>query len=575
MTIAMRRALLAVTGFFVCVLCNAADKEPDLPLTGKTETLSFTVTEGSWLSIDVSPDGEQLLFDLLGDLYRLPIDGGTAERITDGQGFDSQPQISPDGEWIAFISDRNGSDNLWVARFDGTMPRMLSDEKQFGLISPNWTPDSKTIVVTRTAKKTELTLYHIDGGSGVTLSGPDAETKFWGVGAAISPDGRHVYVAQDVDSNGPVDGFPAAQISRYDLRTGHIDQLTRNEGGGLRPVLSPDGNQLVYATREETQTGLRIRDLDSGADRWLIFPVQRDGQENFRPPSRDVLPGYAFTRDGGAVVFNADGKIWRVDVASGQRTEIPFSADIDLDIGPDLASPYRVEQGPLTATLIHDPQPSPDGAQIVASVLTKLYVTDTDGSSPERLTDTDAWEYKPVWSPDGRWIAYVTWSLEDGGHIWRMRANGRGDPQRLSEHAAFYTDLTYSPDGERLYTMRGNEFMRHQTFSEFTGLGIPLELVSLPADGGEQTTILPARGRAQSAFRRGSRPTLSVRREGPLLGRSHRQRPTGGTDRDRTLRQSPQRRPAARGDGDDQSERATCAGAGRQAGLDRDRRQDR
>ena len=78
------------------------DKEPDLPLEGKTETLSFTTTEGSWMSLDVAPDGESLVFDLLGDLYRLPLAGGTAVRITSGLGFDSQPRISPDGRWIAF-----------------------------------------------------------------------------------------------------------------------------------------------------------------------------------------------------------------------------------------------------------------------------------------------------------------------------------------------------------------------------------------------------------------------------------------------------------------------------------------
>ena len=81
-------------------------------------------------------------------------------------------------------------------------------------------------------------------------------------------------------------GFPAAQISRYRFATGEIDRLTQAEGGALRPVLSPDGRLMVYATRRETQTGFRIRDLVSGADRWLTWPVQRDAQENFRPPSR-------------------------------------------------------------------------------------------------------------------------------------------------------------------------------------------------------------------------------------------------------------------------------------------------
>ena len=479
-----------------------ADEEtsPDLPLTGKTETLSYTVNEGSWVSLDVDPGGESIVMDLLGDLYELPIGGGDATPITSGLAFDAQPQISPDGQWIAFISDKDGADNLWVVRRNGSDARQLSEEKQFGLISPSWMPDSKRIVVTKTATQPEFTLYHIDGGAGVTLSGKSAEDKFWGVGASVSPDGRHLYFSQKVDSNGPVQDFPAAQVSRYDFVTGHVDQLTRAEGGGLRPTLSHDGTLLAYATRRNAETGIRIRNLETGEDRWLTYPVQRDAQENFRPPSRDVLPGFAFTPDDRHIVINTDGGLHRVAVADGERQAIEFTATVTLDVGPDLTSPYRVPEGPLTATLIHDPQPAPGGTAIVTSVLGKLYLTDTDGSTPQRLTDEADWEFKPVYSPDGRWIAYVTWSMSEGGHIYRMRASGRGNPQRLSDHPAFYTDLAYAPDGDTLFALRGNEYMRNQTFSEFTGLGIPLDLVALPATGGEVRTILPARSARNPHF---------------------------------------------------------------------------
>jgi hypothetical protein len=204
------------------------------------------------------------------------------------------------------------------------------------------------------------------------------------------------------------------------------------------------------------------------------------------------LPGYSFTPDGESVVFNADGKIWRVNVASGEREEIPFSAAIDLDIGPDLTAPYRVPQGDFAATLIQDPRQAPGGRTIAASVLTRIYLMD-DGE-PTALTSGDAWEFKPVWSPDGRWIAYSTWSMNDGGHVFRVRSNGRGSPERLTDIPAFYTDLVYSPDGDEIWAMRGNEFMRHQTFSEFGGLRIPLELVAVPAAGGETRVVMPADG---------------------------------------------------------------------------------
>ncbi|MBJ90629.1 MAG: amidohydrolase [Woeseia sp.] len=488
---------------FVCVLsivvmgfpfaAETKEKGDTLPLQGKTETLSFSTDEGSWLSIDISPNGKTLIFDLLGDLYVLPLHGGKAERITSGLGFDSQAMFSPNGEWIAFISDRSGSDNLWIARPDGSDARKLSEESQADMISPAWTPDSLYVVVSKDSVESEITMYHVNGGTGVKLNGQTNEDEIWGVGVTISPDGKYAYYAKDETSNGPVRNFPAAQISRYDFATGAIDKITNAEGGGLRPELSPDGKWLVYGTRHKTQTGLRIRNLITGSDRWLTYPIQRDAQENYRPPSRDVLPGYSFTPDGASIALNSEGKIWLVDVVSGKRSNIPFSADVSLDIGPDLSSPYRVPQGDVTATIVHDPRLSPDGAKIAASVLTKIYVLDSKpNSTPKRLTSAEAWEYKPVWSPDGRWIAYVTWSIDNGGQIWRMRSNGRGQPQQLTDIPAFYTDLVYSKDGRTLYAMRGNEYMRRQTFSEFGGLRVDLELVSVSASGGKQTVIASA-----------------------------------------------------------------------------------
>ena len=469
-----------------------SDKTEVLPLVGKTEKLSFTTNEGSWLSLDITPNGKTIIFDLLGDLYHMPVTGGNAEPLTSGLGYDSQPKISPDGQWITFISDRNGADNVWITKLDGTEPRKISNERQSALISPTWTPDSNYVIVTRSGVEKEFVMYHIDGGSGVTLSGTEEENEFWGVGAEVSPDGQYMYFAKQTDSNGPVKNFPTAQINRYGFLTGNLDQITQGEGGGLRPALSSDGEFLVYATRNETKTGLRIRNLSSGSDRWLSYPVQRDAQENFRPPSRDLLPGYSFTPDDQSIIFHAGGKFHRVDITSNRKQEIPFSANVNLDIGPDLTASYRVPQDEITSTIIHNPSVSPDGKKIVASALSSIYTMQKEKGKVEKLTDSNNWEFQPVWSPDGRWITYVTWSMNEGGHIWRTRSNGRGKPQKLTDTPAFYTDVVYAPDGKNLFAMQGNEYMRHQTFSEFTGLGIPLELITLPADGGKSSVIMSA-----------------------------------------------------------------------------------
>ena len=107
-----------------------ARKGDSLPLI-TTRTLDFTTNEGTWISLDVAPDGETIVFELLGDFYTLPIEGGTATRITSGQGYDMQPRFSPDGRQIVFVSDRDGSENVWVANVDGTDARALtSDERE-------------------------------------------------------------------------------------------------------------------------------------------------------------------------------------------------------------------------------------------------------------------------------------------------------------------------------------------------------------------------------------------------------------------------------------------------------------
>src|SRR5262245_1567288 len=124
----------------------AADavKNKGLPLITE-RTLSFTTSEGTWLSLDLSPDGKTIVFELLGDLYTLPSAGGEATRITSGQGYDMQPAFSPDGRKLVFISDRNGSENVWLANSDGTKPRALTTGERDNYMSPIWTPDGEYV----------------------------------------------------------------------------------------------------------------------------------------------------------------------------------------------------------------------------------------------------------------------------------------------------------------------------------------------------------------------------------------------------------------------------------------------
>jgi len=488
---------------------EGSDKKRSLPLEGSTEKLSFTTDQGTWLSLDITPDGQSIILEHLGDIYKLPISGGKAERILGGLAFESQPRVSPDGQWLAFISDRDGAINLWVSKIDGSDARKLTSESSGRLVSPDWTIDSQYVIVTDALKKDALLMFHRDGGEGLRLGPEPDETSeeadpdegsqgngLRGVGVHVAPDGRYLYLAVPAAGiDAPAPQLSRIEIGRIDLLTGEASQVTQTVRGAVRPAVSPDGRFLAYATLEETETVLRVRDLETDTDRRLYGPVENASVGARRTPSRDYFPGYAFTPDGQAIVVSSNGRLVRIDARTGEVAAIPFEVDVDLDVGPRLTSPYRVEEGPVRARLAQDPQFSPDGRRVAASVLTRIYVMDVENpASLKQLTRDDAREFKPVWSPDGKWIAYVTWDADTGGHIWRMRANGRGKPQQLTRDPAFYTEIAFSPDGDRIVALRGSRYLRQQSYSEVYSLVVPVNLVWLPAAGGDTTVITPGNG---------------------------------------------------------------------------------
>ena len=113
-----------------------------LPLE-PTREIRFTTNEGSWISVDISPDGATLVFDLLGDLYTLPVDGGTATPLLTGPAFESQPRFSLDGSEIVFVSDRSGGQNLWVLGADGSDTTQITRGNDNLYTSPDWSPDGR------------------------------------------------------------------------------------------------------------------------------------------------------------------------------------------------------------------------------------------------------------------------------------------------------------------------------------------------------------------------------------------------------------------------------------------------
>ncbi len=467
----------------------------DLPLI-PTRALKFTTDEGTWMSLDVSPDGRTIVFDLLGDLYTVPMTGGTAKRITSGSGFDGQPRFSPDGKSIVFVSDRSGSENLYTVDPDGERVRPITTGRNQAYVSPDYTPDGQYIVVSRA---NDLWLYHKDGGSGLRLTGQtqpgqqqqggpgggNQPNNF--MGASATPDGRYIYASARTGPAGYNQMLGTTQVVMYDRQTGRLERRTLNLGTGFRPAVSPDGKWLAYGSRRMAVTGLKLRELASGDERWLAMDIQRDDIES--RGSRDLLPGYSWTPDSKALVLAHHGKIWRVDATTGQQTQIPFTAEVDQMIAELARFDYPVNDSTLTVRQIRGPRPSPNGKRLVFSALDRLWITDLPAGTPKRLTSSDVGEHSPIWSPDGRYIAYVTWT-EDGGDIWRIPAGG-GRPEKLTRQSAFYDEIAYSPNGTRIAAVRAPREQRAIVNDEINPNLIITDLVWVPATGGEATLIAP------------------------------------------------------------------------------------
>ncbi len=515
-----------------------ARKNKTLPLV-TTRTMSFTTSEGSWMSVDLSPDGRTIVFELLGDLYTLPITGGEATRITSGQAYDMQPRYSPDGAKLVFVSDRDGSENVWIADADGSNPKALTSTERESYMSPIWTPDGEYIIA---AKGSQLWLYHRDGGSGVQMTGQGsggargegAPAAGGGapsiLGPAFADDARHLWVnvrgtvsaglaaalREPWEEDFGPDHTPRSsarevgpfQIGQLDRESGRLQVRTHEREGAFRPVPSPDGRWLVYATRHDAREALKLLDLSTGEDRWLVMDVQRDDSQGGGSRDRDVYPGSAFTPDSSALITSYGGKIWRVAVPSGDAVEIPFTAKVEQDLGPLVKFDYPINDTTLTVSQIRGARVSPDGRRIVFTALDRLWIGDLPpgrgGEKPaappaaypsirdaRRLTTGDTVEHAPTWSPDGLFVAYVTWDDVEGGNIYRVRTDGTGRPERLTPVSAFFDKIGYSRDGSRIVAVRGSKMHRMRTLEDFGNhsAAAELEYVWLPAGGGAPTRI--------------------------------------------------------------------------------------
>ncbi len=474
------------------------EKKKGLPMEAE-RTIQFNTQEGTWVSLDIHPNGQEIVFDMMGDIYTMPISGGKATRITKGMAYDTHPRYSPDGNKILFTSDKSGSENIWVIDREQEDTIQVTKSTNQNFPSATWTPDGEYIVAAQGRLGIKLHMYYWEGGSGIQLIDKPEGLKT--IDPAVSPDGRHIYFSRRFGSWNYNAQLPQYQIGVYDRETGKMSSLTARYGSAFTPTLSKDGKWLVYGTRYEDQTGLILRDLKTGEEKWLAYPIQRDEQESIAPLG--VLPAMAFTPDSQYLVAAYGGKIYKLPVNGGEPIEIPLDVDVELELGPRLAFKYPIQdEEKVLATQIRDAKPSPDGKKLAFTALNRLYVQDLPDGKPRRLTNADYTEAHPAWSPDGNYIVYTTWNSKEGGHLYKVSVNGKAQPQRLTQEAGVYTYPAWSYEQDRIAFHRG----KAQSFQDATGpfaFGAYEDICWISANGGSVNLVDKTYGRTEPHFVKG------------------------------------------------------------------------
>jgi imidazolonepropionase-like amidohydrolase/Tol biopolymer transport system component len=448
--------------------------------------------EGTWMSIDVAPDGREIAFDLLGDLYLLPIEGGEARPLTSGLSWDMQPRFSPDGQSIAFTSDRGGGDNVWVMRRDGSDAHAVTKETFRLLNSPVWTPDGEFLAARkhftshRSLGAGEIWLYHKSGGTGLAMTEKQTEQKDLGE-PAFSPDGNYLYYSRDI-TPGPTFEYsrdPYAEIyaiERLDRASGRIERFVSGTGGSIRPTPAPDGKRFAFVRRVRAKTALFVMDLASGAETLVWDGLDRDLQETWA--IHGVYPAMAWTSDSRSIVLWAQGKIWRVDVESKSAAEIPFHVRDRRTICEALHQPLDVAPMTFPTRMIRWARVAPDESAVVFQALGHLWIRDLPTGPPRRLTnDGERFEYFPSLSRDGASIVYVAWDDTELGSLYLVPRAG-GTPRRLATDPGHFANPAFSPDGATIvYERTAGGRLTNPNWSHETGI------FAVPVAGGAERRL--------------------------------------------------------------------------------------
>lgn len=411
-----------LTGAFNGVYCSAQS----LPIK-PSRTISFETNEGSYMNVDVSPDGRTLAFDLLGDLYTVPITGGNAIQRTRGIALHLRPAWSPDGKMLAYVGDNSGDFRVNVMDIDGKFDSVLDgcDPGIWDGANAVWTPDGSKIVVNG----------RVFGTAGGSVG------RGFGIGNIVrfSSDGKTIFC---IDSG---------RLFRYDPSNQGRTFICRISRGQESGFLSPDARWWCYIADSNQRRCLMVKNVGDAKGRILVLSMVQD---DFRYLPHLPLPHFSFSSDSKYVYIGYGGKIHQIEIETGTNRIIPFVAHVRSDMGAFDYNKFRISNDSIKINYIRWASISPDGRHLVFSALDRIYIKDMPGGNPHILALQMHGQFQPVFSPDSKQIAYVSWCDTSGGYLWVVPASG-GRPRILSHVAGQYQRPAWSANGKAIAVVRG------------------------------------------------------------------------------------------------------------------------
>ena len=447
---------------------------------GPYKEVAFTTNEGTWMNVDVSPDGKEIVFDLLGDIYLIPSSGGEAKVLRQGLAFEVQPRFSPDGKKISFTSDAGGGDNIWVMDKDGNNAKQITRESFRLLNNGVWTPDGQYLVArkhfssTRSLGAGELWMYHNSGGGGLQLTPKKNDQQDLNE-PSVSPDGRYIYYSEDMYPGGyfqynkdPNKGIFV--IKRFDREKGSSEVVTGGAGSAVRPQISRDGKTLAFIKRVRTQTVLFLRNLETGEE-WPIYDkLTKDQMESWT--IFGIYTGFSWSPDNKFIYIWTNGKIMKVEVSAVNRAgEVPFTCTVKEKIYDAVRFKQHINPAKFNVNVIRQGTTSPDGKWLVFHGAGYLWKKELPNGIPKRITSGNDFEFWPSFSPDGKTLLYSTWSDQGMGGISRIDFAGLSKQVKLTLEKGIYSNPSFSPDSKSIvYFKDGGDFVLGNSFNVNPGV---------------------------------------------------------------------------------------------------------